>query len=99
MTIIETCQAIIDNPIEVFDKHHPDFKDHHRNMERLYSKGVIDKSNDEFLLTKDDLKKFIKNKGLTDDEISRKKDAQRSNLALLLSFISLIVAGIALYKS
>lgn len=98
MNILETCEAIINNPIETLDIKHPNFEDHHRNMERLYSKGIIYKNNKEFIFIKDDLKKFIKNKGLTDTEISKKKDALRSNLALLLSFISLIIAFLALYQ-
>ena len=38
MTELQTCKTIRDNPIEIFDEQHPNFKAHHHNLDSLKNK-------------------------------------------------------------
>ena len=73
-TIEETVKAILDNPIEALSRKHANYKAHRRNTEYLVLKGIISKNSDEYIFTKEELKKFLKNKCRVPQEITENRE-------------------------
>lgn len=105
-TLVETCQTILDNPIEVFDKKNPNYNLHQINLKLLEIKGLIKIFGDKIDFDREELKLFIDNDGLICQErIKADEDRKQRELIELIrkSYlyvrVSLIVSGLAVVLS
>ena len=87
-TIEETVKAILDNPIEALSRKHANYKAHRRNTEYLVLKGIISKNSDEYIFTKEELKKFLKNKCRVPQEITENREKKRFYFQSLTLFMA-----------
>lgn len=96
---IKTAMALLNGDDKwLFDPLHKDHKWHFNNMEYLYQKGVIFKTNDnKYLFIKTDLELYVKHNGLSLKEKFEKDSLRNSVIATTISFLALIVSSIALY--
>ena len=89
-----TVKTILDGNIDWFnDIAHKDHKWHFSNLEYLYLKKVIFKDSEgRYTFIKTDLELYIKYNGLTIKEKFEKDSLRNSMLAVIISFLALIVS-------
>lgn len=103
---LDTAQALLTNPEEVFYADNPKYIWHQENLKMLVFKRVVPIQDGEYLIQKDRIQNFLNNGGKTNDEIALDiakeslKQAQLSNAisnkAIKNSRISNIIAIISI---
>lgn len=77
---------------------HKDRDWHFNNLEYLYQKGVIFKTDkNEYLFIKTDLELYIKHKGLSLKEKYEKDSLKNSIIATAISFLALIISVVSFF--